>query len=266
MKVTYLNTWGARKLENYIRFLQERKSDQDIFCFQEVCDVNEEKYSPTGGVLHQRTITKDILSEFTDFHAVRQRDWNDPEDFKETIPWGNDIFVHKNNPVFEYREKFVIGHQNSASNLETVYKIGGLPVVLQAVQTIYNNKKLWILNIHGYHAGSGIGKHDTEERIRQSQGIIECLKQLDGDIILGGDFNLDPDTESIKMLEDFGLRNLIKEYNVPSTRTSFYSEEKRKRWPFADYVFVSKDVNVKSFIVDTNSLVSDHAPMFLEIE
>lgn len=266
MKVTYLNTWGARKLENYIHFLEEYKINTDVFCFQEVCDASEEKLSARGGVLHQRTVSKDILSDFTDFHAVRQRDWDDPEDFKETIPWGVDTFIRKNVPVFEYREKFVLGHQNSTPNLKTAYTEGGLPVVLQAVQTIHNNKKLWILNIHGYHAGSGIGKHDTEERIKQSQGIIECLKQLDGDIILGGDFNLDPDTESIKMLEDFGLRNLIKEYNIQSTRTSFYSEEKRKKWPFADYVFVSKDVNIKSFIVDTNSLVSDHAPMFLEIE
>jgi len=38
------------------------------------------------------------------------------------------------------------------------------------------------------------------------------------------------------------------------------------QWPHADYVFVSKNVQVKSFSVDTNSLVSDHAPMFLEIE
>mgnify|MGYP003462067769 CR=1 FL=1 len=266
MKITYLNTWGARKLENYIHFLEEHKSDQDIFCFQEVCDASEEKFSPRGGVLNQRKITKDTLFEFTDFHAVRQYDWSDPEDFGGYLPWGNDIFVHKNNPVFEYREKFVIGHQNSALNLETVYKLGGLPVVLQVIQTTHNNKKLWILNIHGHHAGSGIGKHDTRERIKQSEGIIECLKQLDGDIILGGDFNLDPDTESIKMLEDFGLRNLIKEYNIPSTRTSFYSEEKRKQWPFADYVFVSSGIKVKSFEVDTDSLVSDHAPMFLEIE
>lgn len=266
MKITYLNTWAARKLENYIHFLQEHKSNQDIFCFQEVCDVSGEKYSPTGGVLHQRTITKDILSEFNDFHAVRQRDWNDPNDFQNIIPWGVGIFIRKNISIFEYREKFVLGYQNSAPNLETCYKIGGLPVVLQAIQTIHKNKKLWILNIHGYHAGSGIGKHDTKERLEQSQGIIECLKQLDGDIILGGDFNLDPDTESIKTLEDFGLRNLIKEYNILGTRTSLYPEEKRQKWPYADYVFVSKDVKVKSFTVDTDSLVSDHAPMFLEIE
>lgn len=266
MKVTYLNTWGARKLENYIRFLQEQKSEQDIFCFQEVCDATEERYSPTGGALHQRTMTKDLLTEFNDFHAIRQYDWDDPNDFQGTIPWGIDIFIKKKFPVFEYKEKFVLGHQNSTSNIQMIHAEGGLPVVLQAIQTSHNSKKLWVLNIHGYHAGSGIGKHDTKERLEQSQRIIECLKQLDGDIILGGDFNLDTDTESIKMFEDFGLRNLIKEYSIPSTRTSFYSEEKRKKWPHADYVFVSSDIKVKSFEVDTNSLVSDHAPIFLEIE
>ncbi len=266
MKVIYLNTWAARKLENYIHFLEKHKINTDIFCFQEVCDMNEEKYSPTGGALHQRTITKDVLSEFADFYAVRQYDWNDPEDFGGYLPWGNDIFVHKNTPVFEYREKFVIGYQNSASNLETVYKVGGLPVVLQAVKITYNNKKLWVLNIHGYHAGAGIGKHDTPERVTQSREIIEYIESLEGEIILGGDFNLAPDTESVGILEDFGLRNLIKEYNIQSTRTSLYPEEKRKKWPHANYVFVSKGIHVQSFKVDTDSLASDHAPMFLEIE
>ena len=263
MKITFLNIWGGTKQSEYLEFLKEKKSSEDVFCLQEMSSFLEECISDKFATLHSWKLTQDILTEFIGFHAVRQRTWHDMSGISAPAPWGLAVLLQKDIPIFEYRETFLLGHHDSSqdTSMET-----GIPVILQAIKILYKNKKLWILNIHGYYAGKGIGKHDTKERLEQSQGIINFLKQLDGDIILGGDFNLNPETESIKMLEDFGLRNLITEYNIPSTRTSHYSEEKRKKWPHADYVFVSKNVKVKSFRVDTGSLASDHAPMFLEIE
>ena len=80
-------------------------------------------------------------------------------------------------------------------------------------------------------------------------------------IILAGDFNLNPDTQSIKMIEEFSLKNLIKEFSITDTRTSFYKKENR----FADYIFVSPDICVKNFKVLPDE-VSDHAPLYLEID
>ena len=76
-----------------------------------------------------------------------------------------------------------------------------------------------------------------------------------------GDFNLLPDTESIKILESSGLRSLIKEYNITSTRTSFYTKPAK----YADYILVTPGIEVKDFKVLTDE-VSDHSPLFLEIE
>jgi hypothetical protein len=39
--------------------------------------------------------------------------------------------------------------------------------------------------------------------------------------------------------------NLVKDYNVTSTRSSHYPKEEK----FADYIFVSKDIEVKDFKV-----------------
>ena len=63
------------------------------------------------------------------------------------------------------------------------------------------------------------------------------------------------------MIEATGMRNLIKEYNITSTRTSFYKKPVR----FADFVFVSKDIKVNDFKVLPDE-VSDHAPLFLDFE
>ncbi len=63
----------------------------------------------------------------------------------------------------------------------------------------------------------------------------------------------------MKKLEDFGLRNLIKEYGITSTRTSFYTKPEK----FADYMLVSPGVEVKDFKVLPDE-VSDHSPLYLE--
>lgn len=56
--------------------------------------------------------------------------------------------------------------------------------------------------------------------------------------------------------------NLIKEYKIQSTRTSFY---KRDLVQFADYVLVTPDISVKDFQVYKET-VSDHFPLMVEFE
>ena len=103
--------------------------------------------------------------------------------------------------------------------------------------------------------GTSVGK---PERMKK---IAELIKTIEGEVVICGDFNLLPDTKSIKMLEEAGLVNLIKEYRITSTRTSLYSKSEK----FADYIFVSKGVSVKDFKVLSDE-VSDHTPLYLELE
>ncbi|MCX6712734.1 MAG: endonuclease/exonuclease/phosphatase family protein, partial [Candidatus Vogelbacteria bacterium] len=101
---------------------------------------------------------------------------------------------------------------------------------------------------------------DTLERLEQSRKIKAFMDSVDSPKILCGDFNLLPDTESLKIIEG-GLRNLIREYGVTSTRTSFYTKPDK----FADYVFVSPEIKVVDFKVLPDE-VSDHSPLLLEFE
>lgn len=129
---------------------------------------------------------------------------------------------------------------------------------IQYIKLNINDKYISILNFHGLWTGKG--KDDTEDRINQSQNIIDFIKTLNGEVVLCGDFNLLPETKSIKIIENSGLRNLIKEYSIQSTRTSYYT----KPIKFADYTFVSKGVEVKSFEIMPDE-VSDHSAMKLVI-
>jgi len=85
------------------------------------------------------------------------------------------------------------------------------------------------------------------------------ISGIKNDIVLAGDFNLLPDAESAKIIENAGLRNLIKEYGITSTRTSFYKKPEK----YADYIFVSSGVKVKKFEVMPEEVL-DHAALFLE--
>jgi hypothetical protein len=70
-----------------------------------------------------------------------------------------------------------------------------------------------------------------------------------------------PDTESLKKLENIGMRNLIKEFNITGTRSSHYAKPER----FADYTLVSDGIKVNDFKVLPDE-VSDHLAMYLDFE
>ena len=102
--------------------------------------------------------------------------------------------------------------------------------------------------------------------MQQSTKIIEYLYEVEGAIVIGGDFNLEIDTESLLTFEKNGYQNLIKEYNIPTTRNRLVWEKyPENRQYFSDYVFVTEDVKVVDFSVEEVE-ISDHLPMVLTME
>jgi len=97
--------------------------------------------------------------------------------------------------------------------------------------------------------------------------IVEHLSKCTDPKVIGGDFNLMPDTESVGLFEKSGYKNLIKDFDIKTTRSSLNSG----KYPegdiqyFADYAFVSPEVKVKDFKVPQVE-ISDHLPLILEFE
>ncbi|MES2416090.1 MAG: endonuclease/exonuclease/phosphatase family protein [Patescibacteria group bacterium] len=247
MKLITLNTWGGKIYKPLEDFIQ-RYQDVDIFCFQEI-------YHDAVGKEKDEDFLDSAFNLFTDLQKLLP---NHLGFFKENAGgyYGNCIFIKNNLSILEEGDHFVYKHKgyipegdffaNHARNL-------------QFVKTKNKEITFNIFNVHGLWNGNG--KTDTEDRINQSKNILEFIKKFQNEFILCGDFNLRLDTESIKILEDSGLRNLIRENNVTNTRTSLYKKEER----FADYIFVTKDIIVKDFKVLPDE-VSDHSPLFLDFE
>ncbi len=120
-----------------------------------------------------------------------------------------------------------------------------------------------LLNVHGKSLPGH--KMDTPTRLKQSKTIIDFLKAKSGPKVIGGDFNLMPDTKSIAMFENAGYRNLIKDFGVKNTRNKLSWRQFNNLQYFADFVFVSKEVKVNKFEVPYME-ISDHLPQILDFE
>ncbi len=245
MKILCLNTWGGRLTEKLVDFLKQH-ADVDVFCFQEV--YNEAHGKDTIWMDTNFDLLNDLKKALPDYLCYYDPHLSDY--------WGLAMFVRKELIVLEQGEWFV--HKHKGHNYEQE-KIGHTAKNVQYVTLkIEDQQKLTIINFHGLWNGQGKG--DSDDRIEQSRQLVEFCARMRNQYVLCGDFNLLPDSKSLLMFEEFGLRNLIKENNITSTRTSLYPKEGR----FADYAFVPKGVDVKKFSVLPDE-VSDHAPLLIEL-
>ena len=229
MKIIFLNAFEGQ-IDGVKGFIQDQSLDTDIFCFQESLDR-----------LNTRIFCQDWLKDYQLFFDKK-----------------------KVNPTDEFANTTFIKSNYLVSNSFTIAKDD-----LDVGMGLYNQIKVSddnILNICNTHGNARPGdKQDNPDRLRQSQNIIDFFKNLSGPKIIGGDFNLDINTKSVSMFEDNGYRNLIKEFNIPTTRNKIAWDQYEIKQLYADFIFVSPDVKVTRLSVP-NLLISDHLPMILEID
>lgn len=254
MKVISLNTWGGRAgKEKLLQFFKTHE-DVDVFCLQEIWSAPYEHLQghAAGGldINHDDIMVygmQEISATLSGHKAYFRPHHLENYGLMMLVKKGLDIV--EEGDIFVYKERGYVPEGDVGFHARNVQYV--------TVVTAKGNRT--VMNFHGLWNGGGKG--DSEDRLAQSDRIIEFMRSVKNPYILYGDFNLSPDTRSLKKLEDFGLRNLINEYGITSTRTSYYTKE----YKFADYALVSKDIEIKDFKILSDE-VSDHAPMYLEFE
>ena len=226
--------------------IELRNKDIDIFCFQEIYSdaKNKAEQHPELKIIFDFELFEKIQEVLNETHIGYFRPCY--SDF-----YGQAIFTKKIIQIEE--EGDVIIYENNQPERRGQHSRN-----MQYIKINHNDKSLLIANVHGLWNGKG--KTDTEERILQSKNIKNFIdnRSVEEKIVLG-DFNLSPDTQSVSIIKD-GMRDLVEEYGITSTRTSYYDKNNK----FADYAFVSPDLDVIAFKVLPDE-VSDHAPLYLEI-
>jgi exonuclease III len=244
MKIVSLNVWGGRMKEEIDAFFRNH-TDTDVFFLQEVFHNGTDK-TVWDESEHATLFShiESILSDHTGyFSPVQDNEWGLAMFVKKSILVNEtrDVFVHRYKDALEGRDGSTLGR------------------CVQILSGTSAGTSYALCNFHGLWTGKD--KLDTETRLEQSKNIVKSLVGHQGKRILGGDFNLRPDTESVRIIEQQGnFRNLIREYNIQSTRTSLYTKSDR----FADYIFVSPDIEVLKFAVLPDE-VSDHAALYTHV-
>lgn len=237
MRIIFLNSWFGKTGKPFLDYIKKESSTTDIFCFME---FSEDLFKKVSSVLkeHNGFIEKGMLLKMFDTIDCQV------------------IYTKKGIEVLD-SEKLIL-YRNSRN--DTGFAL--------YVSFEINGKIVNLLNVHGKSRPGT--KFDTPARLRQSEKIINFFKDKKGLKIIGGDFNLNPDTKSVLMFEKAGYGNLIKEFDIKSTRNKL-SWQQFKKQPefvkqyFADYVFVSSGVKVNNFTVPYNE-VSDHLPLILDFD
>lgn len=238
LRIIFLNTWFGKAGKPFFDFIKEKSAGTDIFCFME---VSPKLYSNL----------RDILKGFS-------------------VLYEEGHFLKSLGDVCGQATFLSRGINVRASGKISIYRQSDRDVgFLQFSELIAGGKKFFLGNVHGKTLPGS--KFDTPVRLKQSEKIINFFSGKNGPITIGGDFNLNPDTKSVKKFEEAGYKNLIKDFKVKSTRNNISWQQFSKDDPnfvkqyFADYVFVSAEVRVRNFEVPYVE-ISDHLPLILDFE
>lgn len=281
LRIMFLNTWGGELWEDFRNFLINNKVPEnfDVFCFSEVHRLPDAKAPfivPTLPGSRKNAIyacqydaLKDIISEHDGYHSAHgEYLLHDLERADVPIRYGNAMFISNKFPHFFY----------SDMAFRQFNKINDGKPAGRTIQgaIIYHGGDIYIVaHFHGIWTGGH--KNDTDERLEQSRQVNTFLNHLaekcrknfgvEPKVILGGDFNLNSDTESLKIItrsEAFNGKGRVLnwEFSITDTRTHYYTKEVRE----ADFVIVSENVKVHSFSAPAEPAVSDHCPLIISCE
>lgn len=254
MKLITLNIWGGKLFQPFLEFIKEYSDSVDVFCFQEIYRSPTDKV--IGREMHSNIYGEigKILTNHQGYFATHLVGYDLNGKVNFPLEDGLAIFISKEIQVNECKDIFIYrsGFELLNDDVKTI------PRNLQYVSFSFNKNDYLVSHFHGIWYPKT--KVDTKDRIKQSQIINGFLSSKKERKILCGDFNLLPNTQSMKMLEN-GMKNLIKEYNIPTTRNKHYKREEKH----ADYILTSLDVNIKNFKV-LNIEASDHLPLLLQFD
>lgn len=243
MKLIQANIWGGRLDKQINSFFSSE--NPDIVCLQEVNDVpgGETGFFTTYDELRKNTkIPYGFFSPVYSFNFMRR-----------SGSFGNAILSKL--PLIKTETIFTrLSHLDNFDFLENDdYNIRNL----QHVTVDVKGKILHILNHHGHHIRQH--KNGDLETMRQCKIIAEYIATLKGSVILTGDFNLSPHSESLEQVNKL-LTNLSVTFGLTTTRNQLtYKSE------VCDYIFVSDDIHVNSFTA-SDELISDHKALILNFE
>lgn len=240
MKILQLNCWSARLEKQVIDLINEERPD--IVCLQEAISLEGSTmgiFAPIQILQKKTGLNYSYFSPTLSANYMRRKaDFGNAVLSKHSFSYTNTVFTGRT-----YIEDF--------DSTEDDYNIRNLQHITIALE---NGETLHVLNHHGHHIHQH--KNGDAETLKQCRQIVDYITPLKGKIILTGDFNLAPTSESIQQINAI-LTNLCVSHNLQTTRNELTPKNE-----VCDYIFINQDVYEKDFKV-AQEIVSDHSALIL---
>jgi len=229
VKIIFLNAWNGRVRPAITDFLKQQAKDTDVFCFQEA-------------FADMKQLCTKVLANYQEYSAYKFV--TKADDFAQLTYVRRGVTVASTGVVLEHTPDCGLG----------LY-----------VEVVADGQPVYICNFHGMSVPGE--KRDDPARLTQSTELIRAFKDKAGQVIIGGDFNIMPNTKSIHMFKAGGYRDLIQDFSIATTRNMLVWQKfpENQRQYYSDYAFISSSVKLASFSVPENE-ISDHLPLILEIQ
>ncbi len=227
------------------------KENPDIFCLQEAYNSYDENLAPN--LRSAELLAKQFNTYYFRFAPLLRH--IRPEG---KIEFGNLVFSRF--PIISHQEIFFdIPYDPDFIKEKCHGDFQRIPRNMQRVEIKLNGKIINVFNVHGIWGFHG---RDTQRRLKMSEIIVKEIKDKEN-VIMAGDFNLSPNTKTIKKIENhlvsvFGT-SLVSTFNMKRKTNASYGKAA------VDMIFVSKNIKVlDKFCYQVD--VSDHLPLGCLVE
>ncbi|MEK7533959.1 MAG: endonuclease/exonuclease/phosphatase family protein [Patescibacteria group bacterium] len=248
IKFVTLNIWeGGKLFDSVTSFI--KKEDSDIIVMQEVKNGRNPNFEKNSRTMD--AFKEDLKYPYFVFSPAFLNKLSVGD-----VDEGNAIFSRF--PIVSNNVTFFDNQYGEFNSLDSKY-FELIPGILQHAVIEIENLKLNIFNAHGIWGFDG---RDNERRLKMSETIVNKIKDKEN-VVLAGDFNIQPNTKTIQNIEHH-LKNVFKDelattFNMTRKINGGYAKA------VVDMVFVSKNIKVQEHFCP-NVDISDHLPLVCTLE
>lgn len=255
IKIISLNLFeGGVFWENILEFFN--RENADIYCLQEAGDGNADQPLPFQTLERFRKV-------FPNFHFYYTPEmyqiWSKNHSVWPGAEGDAGNLIISRFPITSQQTTFIHGEYGKFHRPEDEKDFRHYPKNMQHVTVKVEDQELHVFNLHGVWGFDG---DDNPDRLEMSRKIV---KEISGKspAVLMGDFNVQPNTQTIDQIEEH-MVNVFKD----ELSTSFNMRHKTNPsygTAVVDMIFATSELKIISKSCPEDD-VSDHKPLVVEVE
>lgn len=249
IKLLHLNILYGRYIDALVHYLKDK--DFDILCFQEVGN---------GRVSAHGTDNFEEIKTRLGYHGEKAISWHVAGD-NESYEANAILFK----PTLKLISKEVVWLKEFAKVVDfETRQFQADPRTALMLELEKDGKTFSVVTTH---LSWGPNSEDEPHKLEVGKKLFEYMQHVQPPFILTGDFNVNPSTKLVSMINKLG-RNLTADNHVTNTLNPRTHKATHLFPPglAVDYIYVTEGINIKQFKVLDSLDISDHLGLYLEFE